>query len=132
MALFEYFPNNYVWNLSLSIAMASGAEIGEIMDMCKPLKEAAAAGTDAGTPVFLAEWVAMADKLVELAQEDSGRGRKPIAVSVPVWTSSKPWRWGRGPASSVARGRTRWARAAKPQSPRCSARCVPNSRWRWY
>jgi dienelactone hydrolase len=81
MALFEYFPNNYVWNLSLSIAMASGAEIGEIMDMCKPLKEAAAAGTDAGTPVFLAEWVAMADKLVELAQEDSGRGRKLSAAN---------------------------------------------------
>jgi hypothetical protein len=81
MALFEYFPNNYVWNLSLSIAMASGAEIGEIMDMCKPLKEAAAAGTDSGTPVFLAEWVAMADKLVDLAQEDSSRGRKLSAAN---------------------------------------------------
>jgi len=39
---------------------------------------------------------------------------------------------GARPASSVARGVRRWARAAKPQSPRCSARCVPNSRWRWY
>ena len=28
MALFEYFPN-YVWNLSLSIAMQSGAQLGE-------------------------------------------------------------------------------------------------------
>ena len=31
MALFEYFPN-YVWNLSMSIAVASGAELGEIID----------------------------------------------------------------------------------------------------
>ena len=39
MALFEYFPQNYIWNLSLAIALASGAEIGELMDMCKPLKD---------------------------------------------------------------------------------------------
>ena len=41
MALLEYFPNNYVWNLSLAIAVASGGELGELMDMCKPLKDAA-------------------------------------------------------------------------------------------
>ena len=76
MALFEYFDKNYVWNLSLAIAMASGAEIGELMDMCAPLKEAAAKGTDAGTPQFMAEWVKVADKLVGLADEDEARGRK--------------------------------------------------------
>jgi hypothetical protein len=27
MALFEYFPN-YIWNLSVAIAMESGAQIG--------------------------------------------------------------------------------------------------------
>ena len=44
MALFNYFPN-YVWNLSISIAMASGAELGEIMDMCQPLLAKAEAGS---------------------------------------------------------------------------------------
>ena len=75
MALFQYFPNNYVWNLSVDIAIESGAKIGEIEDMCRPLLEAAQAGTDAGTPRFLAEWVKMADKLSELAVEDEARGR---------------------------------------------------------
>jgi predicted alpha/beta-fold hydrolase len=75
VALFEYFPNNYVWNLSLAIALASGAEIGELMDMCKPLREAAAQGQDAGTKEFLAEWVKTADKLAELADEDAALGR---------------------------------------------------------
>ena len=28
--MFEYFPGNYVWNLSLNIALSSGAQIGEI------------------------------------------------------------------------------------------------------
>ena len=73
MALFEYFPN-YVWNLSISIAMASGAEIGEIIDMCSPLREKATKGEDAGTNDFLLEWVKMADKLSLLASEDEAKG----------------------------------------------------------
>ncbi len=76
MALFEYFEKNYVWNLSLAIAMASGAEIGELMDMCAPLKEAAAKGTDAGTPQFMAEWMKVADRLIGLAGEDEALGRR--------------------------------------------------------
>ncbi|RPE72139.1 alpha/beta hydrolase family protein DUF1100 [Pacificibacter maritimus] len=74
MALFEYFPN-YVWNLSVSIAMASGAELGEIMDMCQPLLAKAEAGEDAGTVEFMQEWMKMADKLVALAEEDEAKGR---------------------------------------------------------
>jgi hypothetical protein len=74
MALFEYFPN-YVWNLSIAMALESGAKIGEIIDMCQPIREAAAAGSDAGTPQFLAQWVVTADRLVGLADEDAARGR---------------------------------------------------------
>ncbi len=75
MALFQYFPNNYVWNLSVTIAMESGAKIGEIEEMCRPLLEAAARGEDAGTAQFLEQWVRMADKLVNLALEDEHKGR---------------------------------------------------------
>ena len=74
MALFEYFPN-YIWNLSLSIAMESGAQLGEIIDMCAPIKDAAAKGADAGTPQFMAEWAKKAGTLIELAGEDEARGR---------------------------------------------------------
>jgi hypothetical protein len=59
MALFQYFPN-YVWNLSVAIAMESGGRIGEIVDMCQPLLEKAEAGEDAGTAEFLTEWLKMA------------------------------------------------------------------------
>lgn len=74
MALFEYFPN-YIWNLSVAIAMESGGRIGEIIDMCQPIKDAAASGADAGTPQFMAQWAAMGTKLLELAAEDEARGR---------------------------------------------------------
>jgi dienelactone hydrolase len=73
--MFEYFPKNYVWNLSVDIAIESGAQIGEIDEMCRPLLEAAARGEDAGTGAFLNEWVKMADKLVALAAEDEAKGR---------------------------------------------------------
>lgn len=74
MALFEFFPN-YVWNLSVSIAIESGAQIGEIVDMCTPLRNATARGTDSGTGEFLDQWVRMADKLIGLASEDEARSR---------------------------------------------------------
>ncbi|MBF7015317.1 alpha/beta fold hydrolase (plasmid) [Novosphingobium resinovorum] len=74
MALFEYFPN-YIWNLSVSIAMESGAQLGEIIDMCKPIRDAAEGGADAGTPQFMKAWAAMGDKLLELAAEDEAKGR---------------------------------------------------------
>lgn len=74
MALFQYFPN-YVWNLSIAIAMESGGRIGEIVDMCQPLLDKAEAGEDAGTAEFMAEWLKMADKLAGLADEDQALGR---------------------------------------------------------
>ena len=74
MALFEYFPN-YIWNLSVAMALESGAQIGEIVDMCQPIRDAAAGGADAGTPQFMAKWVEMADRLIGLADEDEARGR---------------------------------------------------------
>jgi len=74
MALFEYFPN-YIWNLSVAMALESGGRIGEIVDMCQPLRDAAASGADAGTPQFMAQWVAKADTLIELADEDAATGR---------------------------------------------------------
>jgi dipeptidyl aminopeptidase/acylaminoacyl peptidase len=75
MALFEYFPN-YIWNLSVAIALESGGRIGEIVDMCQPIRDAAASGDDVGTPAFMAAWAKMADKLVDLANEDEQKGRQ--------------------------------------------------------
>lgn len=74
MALYEPFPN-YIWNLSVAIALESGGQIGEIVDMCQPIIAAAANGGDAGTPAFMKQWAGYGDKLIELAAEDEARGR---------------------------------------------------------
>jgi dienelactone hydrolase len=73
--MFRYFPTNYVWNLSVDLAIEMGARIGEIETMCAPLQEAARAPDAAGTQAFRETWVRMADRLCELAAEDEQRGR---------------------------------------------------------
>ena len=73
--MFKYFPTNYVWNLSVDLAIEMGARIGEIEEMCAPLQDAAKAPDAAGTKAFRETWVRMADKLCALAEEDESRGR---------------------------------------------------------
>jgi dienelactone hydrolase len=73
--MFKYFPTNYVWNLSVDLAIEMGARIGEIEEMCAPLQEAARAPDAPGTKAFREAWVRMADKLCVLAEEDEARGR---------------------------------------------------------
>jgi len=86
--MFKYFPTNYVWNLSVDLAIEMGARIGEIEEMCAPLQEAAKASDDAGTKAFRETWVRMADKLCALAEEDHSRGRSVSAGQKYVRASS--------------------------------------------
>jgi dienelactone hydrolase len=74
MALFEPFPN-YIWNLSVAIAMESGARVGEIVDIIAAAKDAAGISADNGTDAFMQAWMTKADTLVELSVEDEIRGR---------------------------------------------------------
>lgn len=73
--MFKYFPTNYVWNLSVDLAIESGAKIGEIEEMCAPLQEASKAPDAAGAQAFRETWERMANKLCGLAEEDETRGR---------------------------------------------------------
>lgn len=73
--MFRYFPTNYVWNLSVDLAIEMGARLGEIEEMCAPLQEAAKQPDAAGTQAFRETWSKMADKLCGLAEEDEAAGR---------------------------------------------------------
>ncbi|KTB79609.1 hydrolase [Pseudomonas syringae pv. syringae PD2774] len=73
--MFRYFPTNYVWNLSVDLAIESGARMGEIEEMCAPLLEASKQPDAAGTIAFRETWGRMADKLCALAEEDEAQGR---------------------------------------------------------
>ena len=74
--MFKYFPTNYVWNLSVNLAIEMGARMGEIEAMCAPLQEAAKSPDAQGTQAFRATWSTMADKLCGLAEDDEAAGRR--------------------------------------------------------
>lgn len=73
--MFRFFPTNYVWDLSINLAIEMGARMGEIQAMCAPLTEAAKQPDAAGTAAFRETWARMANQLSELAAEDEARGR---------------------------------------------------------
>ncbi len=74
--MLEYFPTNYVWNLSTNIALLMGGNHGEIDTICRQIIEASKSADDAGTVAFFDAWCEQADRLVELAQEDMAAGRR--------------------------------------------------------
>jgi pimeloyl-ACP methyl ester carboxylesterase len=76
--VFEYFPTGpYTWNLSVVATLNSGGLIDEVDRACRPIKEAANAGEDAGTPDFLRAWTALTDQLAAQAEaaEKAGHTR---------------------------------------------------------
>lgn len=74
--MFNYFPTNYVWSLSVMIALTHGGNVGEVDEMCASLRDAAAGGDDPGTEAFFTAWTAGGDRLIELAEENLAKGRK--------------------------------------------------------
>ncbi|PCH98785.1 MAG: alpha/beta hydrolase [Rhodobacteraceae bacterium] len=73
--MYEPFPGNYIWNLSTNLALMCGGNIGEIDEACRPIREAAAKGKDAGTAQFFDSWMNVANKVLASADADLARGR---------------------------------------------------------
>ncbi len=73
--MFEYFPNNYPWNLNIAIALAQGGEIGEVDDACRPLL---GLGPDtphaAAVEAWYQSWSVVGQRMERLADENSKVG----------------------------------------------------------
>jgi dienelactone hydrolase len=80
----EYFPGNYVWNLGVVAAINSGGLIDEVDRACRPIREAASRGEDAGTPEFLEAWTSVADGLVDAAAVQEKAGHRLTAGGMYV------------------------------------------------
>lgn len=77
--MFEPFPTNYVWNLSVNLAIAMGGSIGEMDTANRQIIEAARAGDD-GVAAFFEHWMALADRVAALADEDRASGHRLSAA----------------------------------------------------
>ena len=73
--MFEPFPGNYIWNLSTNLALMCGGNMGELDEACRPLREAAERGEDAGTALFFDSWLNVAHKVLANADRDKAAGR---------------------------------------------------------
>ena len=78
--MYEPFPGNYVWNLSVNICLAMGGVMGEIDQANDSVRAIAQRGEDTGTEAFFASWGAMADRLVALGQEAERAGHGSSAA----------------------------------------------------
>lgn len=78
--MFEYFPDGpYTYNLSVVATLNSGGLIDEVDRACRPIRDAAAGGEDAGTPAFLAAWTTLTDQLVGQAEDAEKAGHTRTA-----------------------------------------------------
>lgn len=73
--MYEPFPGNYVWNLSVNICLCMGGAIGEIDRANDEVRKIALNGADKGTAAFFNSWGRMADRLAELGEEAEAQGR---------------------------------------------------------
>ena len=78
--MFEPFPGNYVWNLSVNLAICMGGAMGEMDKANRAVLASATQGDDAGTEAFFTAWCAMADQLAELGQQQAAAGRRLSAA----------------------------------------------------
>ena len=78
--MYEPFPGNYVWNLSVNLALAMGGAIGEIDRANDEVRLVAQQGEDAGTEAFFEAWGKMADRLVSLGEEAEAQGHGASAA----------------------------------------------------
>ena len=85
--MFEYFPENYPWNLAVMGAAFVGA-IGEIDEACRPLKEASIRNDRFAQQAWYESWKKVAERVEALgfAHEEAGQylsaGRKYLRASV--------------------------------------------------
>ena len=78
--MYEPFPGNYVWNLSVNICANMGGSIGEMDVANSEVRKIAESGDDAGTEAFFISWGALADRLIELGEEAEAAGHNRAAA----------------------------------------------------
>lgn len=72
--MYEAFPGNYVWNLSVNICLNMGGVMGEIDPANDRVRAVASTDADQGTEAFFEAWGELADRVRTLAAESEAAG----------------------------------------------------------
>jgi fermentation-respiration switch protein FrsA (DUF1100 family) len=82
--MYESFPGNYVWNLSVNLALCMGGAIGEIESANERVRKAAERGSDEGTSAFFDSWTELAERLMKQGDAQAAAGL--------CWSASEKYR----------------------------------------
>lgn len=74
--MYEPFPGNYVWNLSVNLCLAMGGVMGEMDRANDAVRDIATLGEDEGTEAFFSAWGDMAERVEELGDEALASGHR--------------------------------------------------------
>lgn len=74
--MYEPFPGNYVWNLSVNICLNMGGVMGEIDPANDDVRAVSTSNPDVGTEAFFSSWGRLADRVRGLAMEDDAAGHR--------------------------------------------------------
>lgn len=72
--MYEPFPGNYIWNLSVNICLNMGGVMGEIDPANDRVRDVALSGGDTGTEAFFEAWGDLAARVRGLAERDEAAG----------------------------------------------------------
>lgn len=78
--MYEPFPGNYVWNLSVNICLNMGGVMGEIDPANDEVRVVSTTDPDQGTEAFFRAWGALADRVLGLAAADDAAGHRFAAA----------------------------------------------------
>ncbi|MFJ1256215.1 alpha/beta hydrolase family protein [Cupriavidus sp. CuC1] len=77
--MFQYFPGNYMWSLSVLRCMAGGGIFGEIDWVCRNLHEASKAGAAGDTEAWHKAWHTLSEQVEGVARDAAGKGHSVTA-----------------------------------------------------
>lgn len=78
--MYEPFPGNYVWNLSVNICLNMGGVMGEIDPANDAVRAIATQNPDDGTEAFFDAWGALADRVRDAALAAEAAGHRHTAA----------------------------------------------------
>jgi hypothetical protein len=72
--MFQYFPGNYMWSLSVMRALASGANFGEVDSACSGLHEVAVVDPDGDVAAWYRAGMGLGEQVQAQATQAAQRG----------------------------------------------------------
>jgi alpha-beta hydrolase superfamily lysophospholipase len=90
--MFKYFPDNYMWSLSVMRCLASGGHFGEIHWALQDLQDAANVAPQGDSEAWHAAWKKLAVQVEEIGRTALETGKHQTAASA-LMRAAHYWQW---------------------------------------